>query len=74
MPMYEYRCEACGQLFEELRRLQDADAEAACPKCESTRAPRVMSATNHVSSGAPAGGCPMRSGAVAGCSPRGGFT
>lgn len=32
MPLYEYECPACGQVFEELRRAGDTTA-AACPKC-----------------------------------------
>jgi putative FmdB family regulatory protein len=42
MPIYEYRCEACGERFEEL---VPADAPApACPRCGAERAKRLMSA------------------------------
>lgn len=30
MPVYEYRCRACGDTFEELRQAADADAPVAC--------------------------------------------
>ena len=33
MPLYEYRCEACGQQFESYRRLTDAKTEEMCPAC-----------------------------------------
>lgn len=31
MPRYEYRCRACGAVFEELRSMDAADAIATCP-------------------------------------------
>jgi putative FmdB family regulatory protein len=31
MPIYEYRCQACGAVFEKIRR-QPAEKES-CPKC-----------------------------------------
>jgi putative FmdB family regulatory protein len=43
MPLYEYRCEDCGQAFEQLRRMQDADRGLVCPKCRSDRVERLMS-------------------------------
>jgi putative FmdB family regulatory protein len=42
MPIYEYRCEACEERFEEL---VSADAPApACPRCGAERAKRLLSA------------------------------
>ncbi len=43
MPMYEYRCEACGRKFEMLRRMSDADTNLTCPQCESTQVQRQFS-------------------------------
>lgn len=43
MPLYEYACKNCGEKFEELRSLNDADRSNACPKCGSKSARRVMS-------------------------------
>lgn len=51
MPIYEYRCEHCGRKFEKLRKIVDADAELACPYCESDEVGRVLS------SFATGGGC-----------------
>ncbi|GIX05871.1 MAG: hypothetical protein KatS3mg115_0274 [Candidatus Poribacteria bacterium] len=31
MPLYEYRCEACGQTFSLLRRFSEREKAAACP-------------------------------------------
>ncbi|NMB75950.1 MAG: zinc ribbon domain-containing protein [Myxococcales bacterium] len=33
MPLYEYRCPACGERFELLRSASERDDEAQCPRC-----------------------------------------
>jgi putative FmdB family regulatory protein len=43
MPMYEYRCGACGKCFEQLRRMQDADVDLECPECRSREVERQLS-------------------------------
>jgi putative FmdB family regulatory protein len=44
MPIYEYRCETCGETFEKIRRMQDADNPLQCPRCESEQVERLLSA------------------------------
>ena len=44
MPLYEYRCPACGATFELLRRMREADDEVKCPKCSAPEAERLLSA------------------------------
>ena len=55
MPMYEYRCQECGRVFEMIRRYSDADRDVKCPACESEEVERLLSAFA-MSSGSPAGG------------------
>jgi putative FmdB family regulatory protein len=43
MPIYEYRCETCGKVFEKLRRFSDADSDLECPDCKSDRVARLIS-------------------------------
>jgi len=43
MPLYEYRCEKCGQSFEKLRRMSAADEGVECPYCESEEVERLLS-------------------------------
>jgi putative FmdB family regulatory protein len=43
MPLYEYRCDACGRTFEELRSSSEADAAIECPSCESRKTARKLS-------------------------------
>lgn len=66
MRLYEYRCASCGQNFEQLRRMQDADSSLECPQCRSaqvsrqlsTFAPRMGSSAQAAAPcGAPAGSC-----------------
>lgn len=64
MPMYEYRCDACGRTFEELRSSSEADTTIECPSCQSLRTARQLSrfASGAGSSGSAKGG--------ASCGPR----
>ncbi|MDO4574842.1 MAG: zinc ribbon domain-containing protein [Planctomycetia bacterium] len=54
MPVYEYRCEICGNEFEELVR---GDEVPACPKCGKNQLRRKIStpaAPRNATSGCPA--------------------
>jgi len=42
MPLYDYRCEDCGESFEELMRLNDTRTPP-CPKCKSERTEKQVS-------------------------------
>jgi putative FmdB family regulatory protein len=33
MPIYEYRCEECGERFEKLVRRAEPDEPVRCPRC-----------------------------------------
>ncbi|MEC7885992.1 MAG: zinc ribbon domain-containing protein [Pseudomonadota bacterium] len=33
MPIYEYKCESCGYIFEELQKISDTPLKR-CPKCQ----------------------------------------
>jgi putative FmdB family regulatory protein len=33
MPLYEYQCEDCQLVFDELRKADDREAPLECPKC-----------------------------------------
>lgn len=50
MPIYEYRCDACSNVFEEWHRHADDIAEVACPECEKP-AHRLISNTTFVLKG-----------------------
>jgi putative FmdB family regulatory protein len=47
MPIYEFRCNACGERFSEFYRSMQRAREGVnppCPHCQSTQTLRVMSA------------------------------
>jgi putative FmdB family regulatory protein len=67
MPVYEYRCPACGSSFEKLRKMQEAEAPADCPLCGSKEASRqlsvcCMSVSGGSNAGPSAGACGMGGG------------
>jgi putative FmdB family regulatory protein len=51
MPIYEYVCLDCGQRFELIRAMKDADASIACKQCESLHTSRMLSLFNAQSGG-----------------------
>ena len=49
MPIYEYECGHCNEIFEIFHKI-DEDCKVACPKC-LRRARRLISASNFVLKG-----------------------
>lgn len=43
MPMYEYRCVTCGETYEELRKMEEADTDLECPHCGARDIRRLVS-------------------------------
>jgi putative FmdB family regulatory protein len=56
MPIYEYRCTACGFMFEKLMK-SGGDADVRCPVCESAEVERRLSTFAAPSTSQPGGGC-----------------
>ncbi|MDJ0801495.1 MAG: zinc ribbon domain-containing protein [Desulfobacterales bacterium] len=46
MPIYEFRCLKCQELFEFLAVRSDDTMETKCPHCDAEDFERVMSSTN----------------------------
>ena len=42
MPIYEFQCEDCGEIFEELI-LGNKDNKIVCKKCKSSKVKKLMS-------------------------------
>ena len=47
MPIYEFKCRKCNDIFEILVRNADEQGQVCCPRCESVEFERVISATRH---------------------------
>ena len=45
MPVYEYRCNACGHEFEETQKMADEPIRT-CPKCKKKKVERLISLTS----------------------------
>lgn len=45
MPIYEYRCDACGHCLDALQKIADAPLRD-CPSCEASALRRLVSAPN----------------------------
>lgn len=50
MPIFDFKCDSCGAVFEEL--VASSDSPAPCPKCKSEKTKKLVSgfATNSSSS------------------------
>jgi putative FmdB family regulatory protein len=44
MPVYEYRCESCGEQFELVQRVSARAEDTMCPHCHAKKATRLLSA------------------------------
>jgi putative FmdB family regulatory protein len=67
MPIYEYQCKDCGDIFDALRSMSQADNPIACEHCHSMKTTRKVSAAFAHSAGSN-GGSVMSSGGSSGCS------
>ncbi len=43
MPLYEYRCKACGEEFDKIVSSKTLDSEIVCPSCGQRKAERRLS-------------------------------
>ena len=44
MPLYEYHCEGCNHKFELIQSLSTKEEDTSCPRCNTQKAKRLMSA------------------------------
>ncbi len=67
MPLYEYRCEACGEAFSQRRAIDERDTGLVCPLCAATRVVRLMSSFSAFSHGGGESVRSLNSSACGGC-------
>jgi putative FmdB family regulatory protein len=69
MPIYEYRCNGCGEVFARLQSISTATEDSIpCPECESTETERLLSTFAAGPSSSETAAC----GVPAGCGASGG--
>ncbi|HUT43781.1 MAG TPA: zinc ribbon domain-containing protein [Desulfobacterales bacterium] len=64
MPIYEYKCEKCGNSFEKLVFSSDKEP-VSCPECKANDVKRLLSSTGFISN---TGGSSCSTGAPSGFS------
>ena len=55
MPIFEFRCLECGNLFEKLFVGSDEKVDIECPECQCRAFERVVSRTNYMVGAGPGG-------------------
>lgn len=70
MPLYEFRCNECGEIFEMMLRYSESSRIPACPKCFSSRTQKKISA---VASFGSSDSARFTATPSSSCSPRSGF-
>ena len=65
MPIYEYECRSCKERFEVMQKMSEGNEELCCPKCDTDKPERVLSAfcSGSGKSSSGAGGPSVHSGA-----------
>ena len=58
MPIFEFRCAACGEVFEKLFMYPEEQVDMTCPQCSSESIERVVSRTNYAIGVGPGGNQP----------------
>ncbi|MBW2093484.1 MAG: zinc ribbon domain-containing protein [Deltaproteobacteria bacterium] len=58
MPIFEFRCLKCGNIFEKLFTSAGEEEEITCPACQSDSFERVVSRTNYTIGAGPGGNQP----------------
>lgn len=61
MPIFEYQCEKCGHVFEELV-MATKKKQIACPRCHHAKVSKLISRTGAVGRNAAGTGCAAPSG------------
>ena len=62
MPIYEYRCRKCGEVFERIQRVDEGGDNLTCPYCGDKKPKKILSSfssskgSESTSSCSPAGG------------------
>ncbi len=68
MPLYEYRCQACGKPFSQRRTIDQRDVGLVCPLCSATDIVRLLSSFAAFSQGADSSVQSLGASSCGGCS------
>ncbi len=71
MPIYEFKCQDCSEVFEVLHSASKSTADVSCKKCGSKNVKKEISASSFRIN---TGGSNIPTGALSGCSSSSGFS
>lgn len=71
MPIYEYICKGCGNIFEQIVFASDDENSLECPVCGKKDICKTLSSFSRGTSGS---GVKLSNSASGSCSPSGGFS
>lgn len=71
MPIFEYKCQKCGKVFEEIVT-GNRDKTIPCPSCQSQETEKLMSAIGCISMGKTTGSCGSACANASSCAASGG--
>ena len=57
MPIYEYRCDVCGERFEEFQSIGATNDNVICPRCGTPKPSKVLSSFSSSGVSDSNGGC-----------------
>ncbi len=57
MPLYEFECQKCGEIFEQLLGLNESTDDLCCPKCQAENPRKVISVFSSTSGGSSGASC-----------------
>ncbi|UCD85780.1 MAG: zinc ribbon domain-containing protein [Deltaproteobacteria bacterium] len=57
MPMYEFECQECGEIFEELLGINESTDGLKCPKCQAKNPRKVLSVFSSATGGSSGASC-----------------
>jgi putative FmdB family regulatory protein len=60
MPLYEFKCQQCNEIFELLVMSHEQDVEMKCPHCGAEAFERVLSTTHYAMGGGAGSGTDAR--------------
>ena len=62
MPLYDYKCEVCGEKFEVIQSINKVGTKVKCPKCGATETHVVISSFAKLGSSRSCSPSPMKFG------------
>ncbi len=57
VPIYEYRCRKCGEIFEKIQKLNEGEESLTCPYCGGKKPEKILSSFSSLKGSESASAC-----------------